>query len=194
MRFTKEFWPGIEDGSITLAFRRWKRPTVAVGRPYRTPAGRVEIVSVHVVDPMHITDDEARRAGHLSAEDIRAQLRGDPTWAVYRVEFSLLAEPDPRDVLAHTADLTAEDVAEINRRLDRLDRASKHGAWTRRTLEIIAELPATRAPDLAELAGRDARSFKLDVRKLKNLGLTISLNPGYRLSPRGQAYLAKRSG
>lgn len=194
MRFTKEFWPGIEDGSITLAFRRWKRPTVAVGRPYRTPAGRVEIVSVHVVDPMHITDDEARRAGHLSAEDIRAQLRGDPTWAVYRVEFSLLAEPDPRDVLAHTADLTAEDVAEINRRLDRLDRASTHGAWTRRTLQIIAELPATRAPDLAELAGRDARSFKLDVRKLKNLGLTISLNPGYRLSPRGQAYLAKRSG
>ncbi len=194
MRFTKEFWPGIEDGSITLAFRRWKRPTVAVGRPYRTPAGRVEIVSVHVVDPMHITDDEARRAGHLSAEDIRAQLRGDPTWAVYRVEFNLLAEPDPRDVLAHTADLTAEDVAEINRRLDRLDRASTHGAWTRRTLQIIAELPATRAPDLAELAGRDARSFKLDVRKLKNLGLTISLNPGYRLSPRGQAYLAKRSG
>jgi hypothetical protein len=28
------------------------------------------------------------------------------------------------------------------------------------------------------------------VRKLKNLGLTISLEVGYRLSPRGAAYLA----
>jgi hypothetical protein len=32
--------------------------------------------------------------------------------------------------------------------------------------------------------------FKIDVRKLKNLGLTESLDIGYRLSPRGRAYLA----
>ena len=31
--------------------------------------------------------------------------------------------------------------------------------------------------------------FKLDVRKLKNLGLTYSLEVGYRLTPRGAAYL-----
>ena len=38
--------------------------------------------------------------------------------------------------------------------------------------------------------GRDTQPFKLDVRKLKNLGLTLSLEVGYRLSPRGEAYLA----
>ena len=32
-------------------------------------------------------------------------------------------------------------------------------------------------------------ALKLDVRKLKNLGLTISLRVGYELSPRGAAYL-----
>ena len=32
-------------------------------------------------------------------------------------------------------------------------------------------------------------SFKTDVRKLKNLGLTESLLIGYRISPRGQQYL-----
>ncbi len=32
--------------------------------------------------------------------------------------------------------------------------------------------------------------FKLDVRKLKARGLTISLEKGYRLSPRGERYLA----
>jgi hypothetical protein len=31
--------------------------------------------------------------------------------------------------------------------------------------------------------------FKLDVRKLKELGLTESLRPGYRLSPRGETVL-----
>ena len=32
-------------------------------------------------------------------------------------------------------------------------------------------------------------AFKSDVRKLKALGLTESLGTGYRLSPRGQAWL-----
>ena len=31
--------------------------------------------------------------------------------------------------------------------------------------------------------------FKRDVRKLKEMGLTISLLVGYELSPRGEAYL-----
>ncbi|HEX7068738.1 MAG TPA: hypothetical protein VF295_11185 [Candidatus Limnocylindria bacterium] len=33
--------------------------------------------------------------------------------------------------------------------------------------------------------------FKLDDRKLKELGLTESLRPGYRLSPRGESVLAR---
>ena len=44
---------------------------------------------------------------------------------------------------------------------------------------------------LAVLRGVAAGSmpFKLDVRKLKELGLTESLRPGYRLSPRGESVL-----
>jgi hypothetical protein len=34
-------------------------------------------------------------------------------------------------------------------------------------------------------------TFKVHVRKLKNLGLTLSLPVGYRLSPRGEEYLAR---
>ena len=55
-------------------------------------------------------------------------------------------------------------------------------------LDVIAARPATRAPDLAASFGRDTAPFKIDVRKLKNLGLTLSLPVGYRLSPRGEAY------
>jgi hypothetical protein len=41
--------------------------------------------------------------------------------------------------------------------------------------------------------GYDRPAFKLDVRKLKRLGLTESLEVGYRLSPRGRAYLTSGS-
>jgi hypothetical protein len=76
-------------------------------------------------------------------------------------------------------------------RLDRLDRASSHGAWTRAYLATIAEKPGVRAPDLAASYGRETAPFKIDVRKLKNLGLTHSLAVGYELSPRGRAYLER---
>lgn len=189
MRFTKQFWPGIERGTITLAFRRWKAARVVEGRVYRSAAGRLEVLSVSEIDPAHITDADADRSGHRSGDDIRGQLRGEAGWPVYRIEFRRIDEEDPRAILARTADLDDADRAEIDRRLDRLDRASNHGAWTRDTLRLIADHPRRRAPDLAEMVGREAAPFKLDVRKLKNLGLTLSFNPGYTLSPRGAAYL-----
>lgn len=118
-----------------------------------------------------------------------ADLRGTTELPTYRIVFHAVDEPDPRAVLAASDQLVDDDIAEIDRRLDRLDRASKHGPWTRPVLRLIAERPATRAGDLAESLGREMAPFKLDVRKLKNLGLTISLEKGYRLSPRGVAYL-----
>ena len=48
-----------------------------------------------------------------------------------------------------------------------------------------------RAGDLAASAGRERHPFKTDVRKLKELGLTESLEVGYRLSPRGRALLER---
>src|SRR5690606_6628317 len=92
--------------------------------------------------------------------------------------------------LAHDDDLAPADVEAITRRLDRLDRASAIGPWTRQTLELIAAHPERRAPDLAAMVGRERDPFKLDVRKLKGLGLTLSFPVGYRVSPRGEAYLA----
>ena len=55
------------------------------------------------------------------------------------------------------------------------------------TLGLIATRPAVRAGDLAASVERDVAPAKLDVRKLKALGLTISLEVGYRLSPLGPA-------
>ena len=59
-------------------------------------------------------------------------------------------------------------------------------------MQMLAEHPHTRAPDLAESIGWETKPFKDNVRKLKSLGLTISFSPGYELSPRGRAVLASR--
>jgi len=198
MRFTKPFWDGIADGSITVAFRRWNRPTVVAGRPYRTGGGRIEVTAVEEVDIDDINDASVRASGHGSLDELLQFLSsGDGVdRRLYRVEFRVLNEPDPREVMANDDNLDAAAVAEITARLNRYDNASNHGAWTLRTLELIANHPERRAPDLAEMEGRDTKPFKLDVRKLKNLGLTESLRIGYRLSPRGRAYISaiERSG
>jgi hypothetical protein len=194
MLFEHRFWSGIVDGSIDVTFRRWKRLQVIAGNRYRTPAGIIEVEAVDILEPGAITDSDARRSGFSDADKLRAQLRGTDDLPVYRIAFHAVHEPDPREELANTADLTGDDVADIDKRLARLDKASSHGAWTIEVLELIKARPATRAPDLAASLGRETQPFKTDVRKLKNLGLTISLERGYRLSPRGQAYLARRRG
>jgi hypothetical protein len=191
--FEKRFWTLIADGSVTVTFRRWKRPQVVAGRPYRTPGGIVDVVSVRQIDPERITKADARRAGYADPESVRAALRGDPADPVLRIEFRLATGPDPRAALAASADLSADERGEIDKRLDRLDAASSYGPWTRATLDIIARRPEVRAGDLATDLGRERLPFKTDVRKLKNLGLTESLPVGYRLSPRGAAYWQQRT-
>lgn len=190
MLFLKRFWDPIARGEVTVTFRRWKARQVLPGRRYRTPAGIIEIESVSVCAEESISDSDARRAGHADALSLIADLPLRPGLPLYRIQFHVVAGPDPRAELAASADLSPAEVDEISRRLARLDKVSSHGPWTLVVLELIADQPGRRAPDLAESLGRETQAFKTDVRKLKNLGLTLSLRIGYRLSPRGEAYLS----
>lgn len=190
MRFEQRLRDGIHGGTITVAFRRWKRHQVVADGRYRTGAGMVIVDAVAIVNPDKITLRDVRRAGYKTRDQLLADLRGDPEAAVYRVELRPLAEPDPRSVLAADSALSADDVAEIARRLDRLDKASPRGPWTTSALTLIAERPDVVATELAESAGLPRDIFKRNIRSLKGLGLTLSQPVGYRLSPRGAAYLA----
>jgi hypothetical protein len=176
----------IRDGRVDLAFRRWDRPRLRVGTKMRTAIGLVEVTEVAEVAPEAIGEDEARRAGLGSLAELRTRLERHEERPVFRIGLRF-AGADPRVALRNQADLPDDERARITARLERLDRASHHGAWTTATLAIIARSPQTRAADLAEELGRDTLAFKRDVRKLKELGLTESLEIGYRLSPRGRA-------
>lgn len=175
----------IKAGTIDLAFRRWAKPRVVVGTRMRTGVGLIEVTSVEQVSVSQLRADDARRAGAPSLAALKEALAAradDPAWRI-GVAY---AGPDPREAL-RAAVPDAEEIAAVNARLDRLDAASAHGAWTRETLDLIDLNPTVRAPDLAAQVGRETADFKKDVRKLKELGLTESLAIGYLLSPRGEA-------
>jgi hypothetical protein len=199
MLFTAGARPGLESGAITVTFRSWKRPQVKAGGCYRV-GGRHErggvwlaVDRVLQVPVAAITDADARRAGFADRAGLVGMLKGrNPEPAsdtpVWRVDFHRV-DPPAEPSLADRSDLTRDEVDEIARRLDRLDAAADHGRWTRRALWLISERPATVSTVLAAEMGRERMAFKEDVRKLKRLGLTESLEVGYRLSARGRAFL-----
>jgi hypothetical protein len=182
---------GIAAGDIDLVFRRQRRRTVKAGGTLRTAAGVIAVDAVDEIAEDDITDTDARRAGFATRQALLAMLK--PDGQLYRFHVRHAGE-DPRIALRNADDLSDDDVEYTRRRLQRLDDASTREPWTAATLRLIAEHPATRAPDLAASVGRDTQPFKADVRKLKNLGLTESLPVGYRISPRGAAYLRRTNG
>jgi hypothetical protein len=175
----------IAAGTVTCLFRRWDRPRVRVGGSQRTAVGVLEFTSVDPVDEAGLTEADAAAAGFADLAGLERAQRGEGQ--LYRIGVRL-AGPDPRVALRAKRRLSRADRADLDARLARMDRSSPHGPWTAAVLALIAANPGVRAPDLAARMGRETLPFKRDVRKLKELGLTESLEVGYRLSPRGRAY------
>jgi hypothetical protein len=197
MLLTRPVLDGILAKDITLVFRRWTKPTVKTGGRLRTVIGELAIGAVDVVDRESITDAEARGAGYESAAALLDDLfkerpatsrgrvvRSDGERHIYRVAVAYSGQ-DTRIALRTDEALSAEGLAKIRARLDGFDARSSFGPWTRSALQLINDWPGRRAPELAEIQGRETMPFKNDVRKLKEMGLTESLTVGYRLSPRG---------
>ena len=182
----------IKAGEITLIFRRWKKPGIKAGGTQLTQSGLLAIDAVDVVTERQITDQDVRDAGFASKAELLGQLYDrDDDCEIYRIRLHFAGE-DPRKVLRQNADLSDDELATVIGKLHKLDTGSKRGKWTQLYLQMIHDQPNTHAAILAEQIGLDIPHFKPWVRKLKALGLTESLRPGYRLSPRGERSLRFR--
>ncbi|HEX7172848.1 MAG TPA: hypothetical protein VF365_09610 [Candidatus Limnocylindria bacterium] len=189
MLFPARVLAGLQSGTVDRAFRRWERPRVRAGGSQRTAIGVIGFDSVVAVRREELGEDDARRAGFASLDALLAFIDRRADGAIYRIRLRLVG-PDPRVELREALPDDAE-LGEIQRRLERLDRASRHGPWTHDVLSAIRDQPGVPAAELAAGFGREKLPFKVDVRKLKELGLTESLRPGYRLSPRGASVVAR---
>ena len=177
MLFPARVWPGLVDGSVTVAFRRWKRPSVKSGGTLHSRAGLLSIDEVRPITVDDITAPDARSAGYGTPDEVIADLRTDGD--LYRIRFRRVGD-DPRIALRQQADIDESTLAAVERL-----------PWAADVLRAIAAQPATVSTTLAELLGMERQPFKQRVRRLKSLGLTESLEVGYRLSPRGEAVLAR---
>ena len=188
MLFRQKFLDGIRDGTITLVFRRWRRPSVRAGGTLLTPVGQLGITSVGEVAITRISEADARspdtsRATSSWLNCARTTLeRFTGSSSVRCVRIHAVAS-------RQAATLADRERDEIDTRLQRLDARAADGPWTARTLDVIRTHPGVRAGDLCRLLGQEKLQLKLNVRKLKALGLTESLETGYRLSPRGVAFI-----
>ncbi|HEY6685559.1 MAG TPA: ASCH domain-containing protein [Propionibacteriaceae bacterium] len=188
MLFTAATLRGLTHGRVSCTYRRWQVVRPKVGSRFTTSAGVVEVTSITRADEQQLTERDAAEAGFDSVAELIKWCSAKGNGDVYRIGIAL-AGPDPRIELRRTDNLDAADIATLNAKLDRMDRAADQ-AWTRNTLRQIQRLPGVVSTELAAEVGQERRAYKLRVRRLKALGLTESLERGYRLSPRGRAYLA----
>lgn len=182
----------LADGTIDTVYRRWSVARVSAGSRFRTSRGVVEVVRLDRVAIASIRESGARKAGYASKAELLAELARHGTGATWRVGLRM-AGADPRVALRSRARLSREEREALDTKLARMGASSADGPWAERVLRLIRNRPAVRAPDLARSIGMPTARFKSRVRQLKELGLTESLDVGYRLSPRGRAWLTGRA-
>lgn len=197
MLFTANAHAGLASGAITVTYRVWARPQVRLGGIYRV-GGRhlktdiwLEVDAIDQVTVASIGTAEAMASGHPDQTALVVALRRrDPDLSgasvVYRIGFHRVAAPLQPD-LAGAGDLTPEEIEGIRRRLERFER--NRPPWTMTVLALIRDHPEVVSTVLSARIGQERFAFKDDVRRLKQLGLTESRRVGYRLSPRGRAFM-----
>ena len=188
MLFTPATIDGIARGAVTIAYRRWRRLRVRAGSTFRSALGVVRVTNVETAALETVGEHDAQQAGFASRAALLEELARYPDGQLYRIGVRFEGV-DPRIALRENAALTDADRDALLTAITRLGARTAAGPWALDTLRLIEAHPATRAAKLAGMMGTETLLFKTRVRQLKNLGLTESLEIGYRLSPRGTALL-----
>ncbi len=193
MMFRVEQLLGIRSGAITLAFRRWKKPGAKKGATMKTAIGVIKVVDVTVIKEGAITKADARKAGFESVEEMMATVNkhSKGEGVLYKISVAYESE-DPRLELRERTELADEEFAKLKVKLERLDKT--RGPWVMKVMKLIKRYPERRAGDLADIMQMDKFDFKINVRKLKNLGLTVSHEVGYSISPLGDVVMERWKG
>ena len=179
----------IKEDEISLAFRKWKKKRVKKGSLIKTSIGLIKILDITEITANEISHQDASKAGYDELHELR-EILDSKEGTVYKIILQYHSE-DPRIELRNRTEVSVAELETIKTKLERFDQYSKQGDWTLAVLHLIEENPKLKASELAKLLQMDKHRLKINIRKLKNLGLTISHETGYSLSPLGIAVLKK---
>ena len=189
MLFKEKQLKAIKEGTVSLAFRCWTKPAVKKGSLLHTSVGVLTILDIKEVKAAAISPKDVQLAGFESKEALLQSLRQNDNGNIYRIRLAFHSE-DPRIELRSQTKISTGELQALHEKLQRLDAFSKEGAWTIKVLKLIKKHPRMRAIELAEKTGFEKDWLKINIRKLKNLGLTISHETGYEIAPLGNYLLA----
>ncbi|MGJ1415184.1 ASCH domain-containing protein [Sphingobacterium multivorum] len=190
MLFKEAHLQAIKSGEITLAFRKWQKASVKPGSLLHTSIGLVKIHKIEAVNENDITSKDLLEAGFTDKKHLQQSFTHNSKGTIFKISISYHSE-DPRIKLREQSELSEQQFFDLKMKLERLDNHSKQGHWTEKILLTIKDNPSLHAIGIAKLTGFEKEWLKLNIRKLKNLGLTISHNIGYELSPLGNEYVKK---
>ena len=188
MLFRAAILDKIARGEVTIAFRYWRRPTVKAGGRLRTSVGELAIESVERCEPADISERDAREAGFDEKSQLLAKIDQRAGAKLYRIAFRFRSA-DPRVALREMDCLKPAEIETIARTLERLDGTAPSQRWTRQVMRMIADQSGMTAGGIAAALNIEKNALKRKIRKLKELGLTVSLHRGYRISARGNVVL-----
>jgi len=190
MLFKKVHLQGIKSGNITLAFRRWKKASIKSGSLLHTSIGLVKIGEIETVNENDISEKDVLNAGFTNRKQLLKSSARNRTGTIFKISVNYHSE-DPRMKLREQTELTEQELTILKESVQRLDKFSKQGSWTSKVLLAIKDNPNHPAIGITKLTGFEKEWLKRNIRKLKNLGLTISHTTGYEISPLGRFFIEK---
>lgn len=190
MLFKSKILKKIADGEVTIAFRKWNRPSVKTNGTLKTSVGLLKIMSVEKVLLSHVTQSEIEKAGYTCMTQLEAELNMKKEGQIYCISFQLTG-PDPRIELRETTDLSANELDVLIQKLEKWNSNEQAPIknWVYRIFLFLYDEPGGFARHYAAKLNVEKEWLKTNMRKLKNLGLTISEGRGYTLSKRGVTVL-----
>ena len=186
MQFTKPYKQAIAAGTLTRTYRRWKSPQAKVDGTYNIhPYGAILVTSISQLRLQDASIKDIQQSGFDSANAIAEHLKTSLNETVYCVHFRYIGTDAVKQI--DTGRLPTIELEAISIKLMRMNKTK---LWTHHALRLVRDQPAKRAADLAPILEMDLPTFKRNMRKLKNLGLTLSLETGYQITARGTQMIA----
>jgi hypothetical protein len=188
MLFRNRFHAPISRGEVTRTVRAWSRPQARVGGRYAVGGTLIEVTAIGQRQLAELTEEDAKHCGVTSTAALVAEMgrtsRGQTPEHVWVIDFRAVGPVPAREPVG----VSAEAVGIARKKLEAMD-ARAPTPWTGMFLALIGARPAVAARYLAEDVGMERLAFKADVRRLKALGLTNSLEVGYELTELGRAVM-----